>query len=95
MEKTINSSEQQVLLELLRESREAYPLTQGQLSERIGMSQSDVSKVERGVRRLDVIELRTWVLALDMSLAGFVAELEARFKRQDALSRQARKRAKP
>lgn len=95
MEKTINSSEQQVLLELLRESREAYPLTQGQLSERIGMSQSDVSKVERGVRRLDVIELRTWVLALDMSLADFVAELEARFKRQDALSRQTRKRAKP
>jgi hypothetical protein len=34
-----------------------------------------VSKIERGVRRLDVIELRAWLTALDVDFLSFMAEL--------------------
>lgn len=55
---------------------------------RIGMSQSDISKVERGVRRLDVLELRVWLKGLEISLASFVNELDARLIAGESIARQ-------
>jgi len=88
MQKTLHSSQHQILLSLLRQARADRAVTQEELSARIGMSQSDISKVERGVRRLDVLELRVWLKGLEMSLAAFVTELDARLIADEAVVRQ-------
>jgi transcriptional regulator with XRE-family HTH domain len=67
MQKSIYTDEYALFLRLLRQAREAASLTQVQLAERIGQSQSFVSKVEVGDRRVDVIQLRTILHALGTS----------------------------
>lgn len=74
--KTIHSPEYAVFLRLLRQIRERQEITQEQLAERWGVTQSFVSKCERGERRIDALELRSFCQAMDVSLASFVAELE-------------------
>jgi transcriptional regulator with XRE-family HTH domain len=78
MEKTIYTAEYAQLLRLLRETREQANVTQTELAERLGRSQSFVTKFERGDRRLDAIQLRTICQALGTDLVSFVAELERR-----------------
>lgn len=78
MQKTIYSRENRLILKLLRELRAARGLTQAELAKRAKMLQSDVSKVETGVRRVDFVELRHWLIALDLDMATFAAEFEAR-----------------
>ena len=53
MDKTLYSKEYGAVLRVLQEAREEAGLTQEQLAMRLGESQSFVSKVERGERRLD------------------------------------------
>ena len=74
--KTIHSPEYAVFLRLLRQIRERQEVTQEQLAERWGVTQSFISKCERGERRIDALELRSFCQAMDISLASFVAELE-------------------
>ncbi len=76
MEKSLFSSEYGALLGLLREARESSGLTQEQLAGRLGTKQSLISKVERGERRLDVIELRRWILGLGQSFPEFLLRFE-------------------
>ena len=47
-----------------------------QLAGKIGETQTFVSKCERGERRIDVIELRTFCRAFGVSLKRFVSALE-------------------
>jgi transcriptional regulator with XRE-family HTH domain len=44
-------------LQRLREARLALELTQDEVARKLQVEQSWISKVERGVRRLDVVEL--------------------------------------
>lgn len=53
---SIFSEEYRRLIELLVEARKRAGVTQIELAEKVGRPQSFVSKVERGERRLDVIE---------------------------------------
>ena len=46
------------------------------LAEKLGATQSFISKCERGERRIDALELRAFCLAMGVSLTDFVAELE-------------------
>ncbi len=78
MEKTIYTAEYEVVLDLLRTLREQKGVTQTELAQLLEQSQSYVSKVERGDRRLDVIQLRTICLTLGSNLPDFIAELEKR-----------------
>src|SRR5205807_508110 len=82
MEKTIHTNEYAALLVLLRETRRAASLTQVQLAQKIGQSQSFVSKAEVGERRLDVIQLRTICRGLGTTLPAFVAKLEERLTKK-------------
>ena len=59
-----------------RPSRERAGLTQVQLARKIGETQTFVSKCERGERRVDVVELRTFCKASGSNLKLFVAALE-------------------
>lgn len=76
MEKSIYSQEYQRFLELLRETRETKGLTQTQVAEKLGQTQSFISKVERGERRLDIVELRAFCSAIGISFPAFVGRIE-------------------
>lgn len=76
MEKSIHSDEYCRFILLLRTAREQSGVTQEDLAAKLNATQSFVSKCERGERRLDIVELRAWCMALGISLKEFVAEFE-------------------
>ena len=80
MQKSLHTDQHRVLSALLRELRMEAGLTQVQLAEAIDEPQSMVSRVEVGERRLDILELRQWLAALDVSLSTFVEQLEGRLE---------------
>lgn len=65
----------------LRDARARANMTQVELAEALGHLQTYVSKSELGDRRLDVIELRRWLLALGCDPVRFAAKLEDRLAR--------------
>ena len=76
-EKSIYTDEYAVVLRLLKVKRKKSGVTQVDLAERLGQTQSFVSKVECGDRRLDIIQLRTILLEFGVSLPEFAIQLEA------------------
>jgi transcriptional regulator with XRE-family HTH domain len=80
MRKSIHTDDYAALIELLRESREAAGVTQTDLSRHLGRSQSFVSDVERGQRRLDVIQLRDMCNYIGIEFPAFATELERRLR---------------
>lgn len=78
MHKSIYTRQYEVLLTLLREAREKSGLTQTDLAQHLGMSQSDVSKCEIGARRLDIIEVKMWAETLGIGFLELVQSLEER-----------------
>ena len=76
MPKSVFSTEYEVFLELLRSQRESSGVTQEVLAERLEWTQSVVSKCERGERRLDIVELRSWCVALGIGLPAFATKLD-------------------
>ena len=82
MEKSIYTREYDAVLRQLREARKKAGVTQVELADRLKLTQSVVSKIERGDRRLDVIELRTICLAIGISLSDFVTQLERKLTRR-------------
>lgn len=82
MRRTPYDREYLVLLTVLKELRQNVGLSQSELARRAKFHQSDVSKVESGVRQIQYFELRRWLAALDFDIATFDAELEARLQSQ-------------
>lgn len=74
MRKTLYSTQNQALLRLLRRYRQQRRLRQADLGRLLGRDQAMVSKVESGERRLDVIELRAWLSAMDVDFLMFMRE---------------------
>jgi transcriptional regulator with XRE-family HTH domain len=60
------------LTKLLKQIRVDAELTQAELAEKIGQTQSYVSKYENGEQRLDIIELEAVCKATGISLMTFV-----------------------
>lgn len=73
MFKTPYSRRYKQFLTALRQARESQGITQVQLAQRLRVEQSLVSKVERGARRLDVVELEIWCGALGVDVIEFVS----------------------
>jgi transcriptional regulator with XRE-family HTH domain len=80
MLKSLHTKQNEILLLLLRCCRQAQRLRQSDLAVRLGLGQSTVSKIERGVRRLDVIEFCAWLKALDVDPVAFMRELHNRLE---------------
>ena len=78
--KSIHKAEYQTLLQMLRDMRTRAGLTQAELSETLERSQSYVSDVERGVRRMDLLQLRDYCEACGVRLSTFVKQLEAELR---------------
>lgn len=81
MPKSLFTAEYDAFRRLLKETREEARLTQTDLADRLGLTQSVVSKCERGERRLDIIELRAWCSAMGTDLADFASRLESALPR--------------
>ena len=80
MQKSIHSKQYRAFLRMLRKAREQAGLTQDELADRLGESQSFVSKCERGERRLDIVELHAFCQALGTSFARFTARLQTKLR---------------
>lgn len=76
MDKTIYTHEYAVVLRLLRQARQEAGLTQVQLAKKLRQTQSFVSKIEVGDRRLDLVQLRTICRIVGITLGEFVQRLE-------------------
>ncbi|MDH0423580.1 helix-turn-helix domain-containing protein [Delftia tsuruhatensis] len=75
MDKSIYTTEYTLFLALLRGAREEAGVSQTKLAEALGVTQTFISKCERGERRLDVVELHKWCKGLGLELDEFAAEL--------------------
>lgn len=79
--KTIYKAEYADLLILLRQKRLDAGVTQVGLCRSLGVPDSFIGKVERGERRLDVIELQAICRILGIKLQDFMDELDQRQRR--------------
>ena len=84
MKKTQGTAESQALLDLLKAARAEAGLSQVELATALNVTQSFVSKCERGERRLDVVELRAWCKALGISFLAFLAQFDELVGKVDA-----------
>jgi transcriptional regulator with XRE-family HTH domain len=76
MPKSIHDDDYQIFLRLLRATRIARGVTQVELAELLGETQTFVSKCERGERRIDLLELRRFCNAMGEPFAKFTKRLD-------------------
>lgn len=72
MEKTIFSKEHKYLIEKLKKARREAGFDQKKVAELLNVSQSYVSKVESGQRRIDVIQLKKFAQIYKKSITYFI-----------------------
>lgn len=82
MEKSVFSEDYADFLRYLRAVRKRAGLTQQQVADHLGQTQSFVSKCERGERRIDIVELRCFCRALGTSLTDFATGLSKQLDRK-------------
>ncbi len=74
MAHSTHHADYQVLLSLLKAARERAHLTQVALAEKLGATQTFVSKYERGERRLDLVEIVEICETMSLSPQAFLAD---------------------
>lgn len=76
MPRSLHSDAYQALLEGLLEARRAQGVRQVDLALRTGKPQSFISKIERGERRIDLIEFCLIAEALDLDPVALFSSIE-------------------
>jgi transcriptional regulator with XRE-family HTH domain len=76
LRKSIYTEEYKLMLDTLRRVREVAGVTQAELANRLGITQSALSKWERGERRMDIIEVRNYCLAMEIDFLAFITDIE-------------------
>jgi transcriptional regulator with XRE-family HTH domain len=76
MAKSIYRDEYVTLLRTIREVRTKAGFTQAQCAAALGRPQSFVSDVERGSRRLDLVQLRDFCRVTGTTLGAFITKFE-------------------
>lgn len=74
--KSVNRPENRAFLDILRTLRLKANLEQSELGERLGRNQSFVTSAERGVIRLDGLQIRDWCLACNSNLVVWARSVE-------------------
>ena len=88
MAQSTHNSDYQLLLTVLKAARKRAGVSQVDLAERLGNTQTFVSKCERGERRIDAVELVEFAEALGVRPLGLLGEyLEQRAARRQPKSR--------
>jgi transcriptional regulator with XRE-family HTH domain len=80
MAKSIFTREHRRFIGGLRDARKSAGLTQIQLSEKLGKNQSYISNIERGQRRIDVVEFIKVAEALSIDPKLLFGDLLVRIK---------------
>lgn len=79
--KSSHPRQNRILAAILKELRINSGMNQMDLAGGADLRQSDVSKIETGVRQIDYLELRRWLAATHFDMASFDAEFESRIER--------------
>lgn len=72
MSKTIFSKEHKLLIQKLKEARLEAGLEQEEVAKALGKTQSHISKIEAGQRRVDIIQLKEFAKAYKKELTFFL-----------------------
>ena len=72
MSKSIHTSEYKVITKKLRDARESIGFTQTEAAEKLSKPQSYISKIERGERRIDVVELAKLAKCYSKDITYFI-----------------------
>ena len=72
MVKAIYSKEHRILVERLRKARKEKGLDQRDVAKLLGVSQSYVSKMESGQRRIDIVQLKTFARIYGKNIDYFI-----------------------
>ena len=72
MVRSLRTPGHRALMRVLVETRKARGVTQQQLADRLDRPQSYVAKIETGERRMDVVELAEWALAMEVEAERIV-----------------------
>lgn len=75
-ENSKKTKEYRIFCKILKSFRKAHRLNQKELAEKLNITQSYLSKIERGDRGIDIIELMEYCEAVGVSLTEFSARLE-------------------
>ena len=75
LRENLDSDNQNKICRKLISLRKERLLTQRELAKKLSITQSYVSKVESGQRRLDVLELKKYLKVLNYSIEQFLSEL--------------------
>ena len=75
MSKTIFGGDHRHLVEVLVQARQKAGLTQAQLADRVQKDQTFISIIERGQRRVDVLEFVALARAMEADPARLFAEV--------------------
>lgn len=76
----IYEPEYRVLIDCLKACRLQSNMTQQELANLLGCSQTYISKYEQGQKRLDIIEVRKICSCLGVGLVELISEFEERLK---------------
>lgn len=88
MTQSTHNPDYQLLLTVLKAARKRAGVSQVDLAERLGNTQTFVSKCERGERRIDAVELVEFAEALGVPPLGLLSEyLEKRAARPQPMSK--------
>jgi transcriptional regulator with XRE-family HTH domain len=72
--KSIHDPRYIAMIAHLVQVRKSKHINQEVLAERLGIDRTQITKVERFIRRLDIIELCDWLEALEYDLETFLRE---------------------
>ena len=72
MPRTIYKEEHRKIVERLKKARLAAGLSQIEVAEKLGKTQSYVSKIESGQRRFDVLQLKEFAEVYKKTLSFFI-----------------------
>lgn len=72
MSKAIYSKDHKYLIERLKKARVEVSMDQGEVAKQLGKTQSYVSKIESGQRRIDVIQLKDFAKAYKKNINYFI-----------------------
>ena len=85
MPKTIFGGDHQHLVQVLTEARKASGLTQTELAKLVGKDQTYISIIERGQRRVDVLEFVALAKAMKADPASLFEQVLKRLSRKIAI----------
>lgn len=72
MSKTIYSKEHKYIVEQLKKAREQAGLSQGKIAKILHKTQSYISKIESGQRKIDIVQLKEFAKIYKKNINYFV-----------------------